>query len=337
MSLFRNILFISVPTFFVVVLFVEIFLRVSGYTPFYLNAEAFIRSRNPEVVYELRPDFKGLYAGVPIIINSSGFRGRELSTEKRTRVLLLGDSVAFSQGVPEGETLADQLAAHLNGKAGTPVEVVNSGVPGWNSCQEFAFFQSHFFEAQAAILIYVDNDTEPPNVQVQGDRIITSDVRLGPLGDVMAWLRISSFSYNYVWSHWQIIKTIVSSPTLDQYAQLLSRRFDDSNPGWRASRACLVGIARLARAHSIRLIVLPFPQLFGLSQMPFPFRAYIDTICAVAKSAGAECLDVVPSLQVAELRLWVSVVERHPSAEVHAKMADQIQRMLNNVYPHREN
>jgi hypothetical protein len=65
MSLFRNILFISVPTFFVVVLFVEIFLRVSGYTPFYLNAEAFIRSRNPEVVYELRPDFKGLYAGVP--------------------------------------------------------------------------------------------------------------------------------------------------------------------------------------------------------------------------------------------------------------------------------
>src|SRR5262249_31011206 len=162
----------------------------------------------------------------------------------RSRLLVLGDSVAFGQGVPEGETLADQLAARLNRKAESPVEVVSLGVPGWNSCQEAAFFRSRgvALGAQAAILIYIDNDTEPSPFQVQGDRIFTSDVRTGPAGDLAAWLRRSSHSYNYVWSHWQMIKIMARSPALDQYGQGLAQKFDESNPSWRASRACVATI-----------------------------------------------------------------------------------------------
>src|SRR5947209_81885 len=54
---------------------------------------------------------------VPIIINSQGLHGQKLSTTSEShlsRVLLSGDSVAFSQGMAEGETLADQLVDRLN-------------------------------------------------------------------------------------------------------------------------------------------------------------------------------------------------------------------------------
>ncbi len=129
----RFLFLISVPGLIIGLLAIEGLLRLVGYTPYYLTSDAFVPSQNAQVSYELRPGFSGLYAGVPISVNLQGFRGRDPSNQNETpmyRVVVVGDSIAFGQGVGERETLSDQLAVQLQRKIDSPVEVVNLGVPG---------------------------------------------------------------------------------------------------------------------------------------------------------------------------------------------------------------
>ena len=329
-SLFRLVL-LSALGFIFALLSAEAVLRGVGYTPYYLEARALEPSQVPDITYQLRPGFKGLYAGLPISINSMGYRGNETPAEiekAAVRIVVIGDSVAFGQGVPDGQNLPDKLAARLRDRLKRPVVVVNLGVPGYDTCQESGTFRERALalKPQVALLIYVDNDTDPPSIEVKDGAIVTPDVRTGPFGDFMAWLRKGSAAYNFLWAHWQVIKS--PGATIDTYRATLARKFNETNPGWRRSEACLADIARLAKAHSVRLIVVPFPVLNGLKAHPYPFAQYIQTVCQAARKQGAECVDVVPALENAQIPLRVSSVEHHPSAAVYERIAQQLDTML---------
>lgn len=331
MQYLRYLFLLSLPGLTVASLAMEGVLRVSGYTPYYLDGRAFVPSQNPEILYELRPGFRGLYGGVPISINSQGFRGKELSNRNGKpafRVVVVGDSIAFGQGVPEGETLAEQLTARLQSKFRLPVEAVNLGVPGYDTCQEYWRFKERALplKPQVALLVYAENDTGPPVFQVKGDAVVSPDVRTGLFGDLMAAARKYSAVYNLAWTRWQVLKR--RTFPIDHYREILTREFHEGNPRWRRSRACLAELISLARARSIRIIVVPFPVLGGLAEKPYPFEGYITTVCEAARAERAECLDVVPILQHPGIRLTISSVETHPSADVYMRIAEQAAEML---------
>jgi len=305
----------------------ELALRVSGYAPYYLDGHAFVPSPNPAMLYEPRPGFRGLYAGVPIAIDSAGFRGKEVRRSdggKAFRVVVVGDSIAFGQGVSEADTLEEQLAARLERRLASPVEVVNLGVPGYDTCQEYCRFRERAvpLAPRAVLLVYVENDTDPSLFRIEGDVVLSPDVRTGGYHDLMAAARKHSDLYNLVWTRWQLVKHPGSS--IERYREDLAARFGEGSPGWERSRACLGELVSLARGRSIRVIVLPFPVLFGIDTKPYPFRAYVETTCGAARAAGAECLDVVPALQGHGPRLTVSDVEHHPSPYAYGRIAERI-------------
>ncbi|HEX5131680.1 MAG TPA: GDSL-type esterase/lipase family protein [Candidatus Krumholzibacteria bacterium] len=73
-------------------------------------------------------------------INSIGLREQEISVAKpagRKRVLIIGDSIAFGNGVEADERFSDLLKSRLPGV----VEVINAGVPGWGNDQELLFYE----------------------------------------------------------------------------------------------------------------------------------------------------------------------------------------------------
>ena len=321
-----RIIFLSVPGFVLALVFMEAALRAFGYIPHYLNAKAFEPSQVADMVYELRPSFEGLYAGAPISVSALGFRGRETADEigrATLRIAVVGDSIAFGQGVRDGETLSAQLAARLRSRLSTDVAVVNLGVPGYDTCQEYGMFRERAIplKPQVALLIYVDNDTDyPPPIQVRDGKIVSPDVRTGFVGDSMAALRKSSAAYNFLWSRWQVVK---SQPiTIDEYRKMLARKFNDANPGWRRSRGCLHSFVELAKERSIRVTVIPFPTLRGFKENPYPFEGYVRTVCEAARAEGAACVDVVPVLQHPTYPLRVSSVDPHPPAEVYRRIAE---------------
>lgn len=309
----------------------EIGIRLSGYTLYYLDKAAFIPSPNPEIVYELKPGFRGLYAGSLVSINSSGFRGKEVavpSTSEATRIVILGDSVAFGQGVQEGETLAEQLEARLQAKLSYPVEVLNLGVPGYDTGQEWWTFKERALplKPRALVLLYVENDTDPPVFRVQGGEVISPDIRQGFFGDVLAAARKRSALYNLTWLRWQVLKN--GSFSIARYREHLQEKFSAGNPGWVRSREYLTKLVQLARAHAIRPIVIPTPVLWGLAEKPYPFARYVQAVCEAASAAGAEAVDVVPLLGDPALRARVSERDPHPSADVFRRIAAKLTEML---------
>jgi hypothetical protein len=327
----RHVLRLTAPTVILFFVASEGLLRILGYTPYFLDARAFIPSPSAEILYELRPGFRGLYAGVPISINSQGFRGRELSVEddaSALRIVVVGDSIAFGQGVSEQETLSEQLGDRLRRKLSVPVEAVNLGVPGYDTCQEHLRFERYGLplRPRAVLLVYYENDTDPPVFQVSEGTVISPDVRTGFLHDLAAIARRHSAAYNFVWTRWQVLRRPALS--VDAYQKLLAEKFDEDNPRWQRSKTCLADLVSLAREHSMKIVVIPFPVLSGLQEEPYPLGAYIRTVCDAARETGAECLDIVHLLRQPGMPLSISNVETHPSAEVYIAIAEELVKML---------
>lgn len=121
------------------------------------------RSKNPFIRYELIPNAES----GSVKINSAGFRGPEIKIDKPQdvyRVLMLGDSELFSFLLPEKDNLSRQLEKLLNEKSsGLKFEVINTGVEGYNTYQEFEVLKDKGLQyaPDLVVLNYVLNDPEP--------------------------------------------------------------------------------------------------------------------------------------------------------------------------------
>jgi len=107
---------------------------------------------NPKLIHVLKPNFYQEFDGwivklnrtTSIQINSDGFRDREFSIEKPDntfRIIVLGDSNTFGQGVEIEETYSKVLENKLNSIGDRNYEVMNFGVPAYNTQDEVEFFK----------------------------------------------------------------------------------------------------------------------------------------------------------------------------------------------------
>jgi hypothetical protein len=113
----------------------------------------------------LAPNYTGWFAGVPVHINSLGFRDdREYSLEKGPstfRILVLGDSVTFGHGSVAEHTYPFLLEQKL--KAWRPDvdwQIWNLAVPGYNTSQELAHLLQvgPSYTPDLVIVGFFDND-----------------------------------------------------------------------------------------------------------------------------------------------------------------------------------
>ena len=113
----------------------------------------------------LAPGYRGWFAGVPVQINSLGFRDpREYTVEKAVgtfRILVIGDSVTFGHGATFETTYPYLLEQRL--KQWRPEvrwEVWNLGVPGYNTRQELTYLTEvgPRFRPDLVIIGFYSND-----------------------------------------------------------------------------------------------------------------------------------------------------------------------------------
>lgn len=99
-------------------------------------------------------------------ISSQGLRNRELPFLKPSgagRILVLGDSVTYGPGVAAERTFSAQLEALLR-ETGANADVVNAGVPGYSTYNEFEFYRSRgaAFDPDIVLLVVCMNDVANP-------------------------------------------------------------------------------------------------------------------------------------------------------------------------------
>jgi hypothetical protein len=96
-------------------------------------------------------------------INNLGLRGRELEPPKPPgvrRVLMFGDSFVFGVGVDEPHLLSTLLQRRLDVSGSGPFQVVNMGISGYSTDQQYLLLQERGMELEPDIVVLIacDND-----------------------------------------------------------------------------------------------------------------------------------------------------------------------------------
>ena len=96
-----------------------------------------------DVMFTLAPNQHAYSADKEVHINANGMRGQLIPYERtpgRTRLLFIGDSIAFGYGVRDEEVVTSRVA-QLLGAQGVAPEVINASVPAYNTEQEVTLLE----------------------------------------------------------------------------------------------------------------------------------------------------------------------------------------------------
>ena len=161
-------LLLSVASVLIALIPCEVIVRLSGYRPKIIDARMFQSHSDELLPYKLRPNYDGYHVGGKVHIDADGNR-LVLPKCSGKPVLILGDSVAFGQGLDDDATLSSQLQKESCGR----YQVRNLAVPGYSSWNEYGAFRDYQEQVDRLILIYVPNDItyENNHLKIAGDDI----------------------------------------------------------------------------------------------------------------------------------------------------------------------
>lgn len=119
-----------------------------------------------ETGHRLRPDQIAFTHDRPVSINSRGLRDREFPAAVApgtVRILALGDSQTFGNGLDLADTWPKQLESHLEAAGAGRFEVLNGGVPGTDTWQHAILLDRllRAYEVDAVVLAVYVNDVTP--------------------------------------------------------------------------------------------------------------------------------------------------------------------------------
>ncbi|MBI3252604.1 MAG: hypothetical protein HYZ52_04750 [Candidatus Omnitrophica bacterium] len=274
--------------------------------------------------------------GHPIRLNSRGYRDKEYSFDKLAgvyRILVLGDSVAFGDGVAVEDAFPDQLEDLLNeaGPSGRKIEVINTGIRGYNTVQEFLLLKEEGlgYNPDLVLLCYVDNDAEPFSNQ---DGLI--DKRNEWLIAAKDFIKRHSYLYAFFRKNFEVMRHRV---TPEKFNEHYSDQFRPDHPGWSASYRALEAIQKITRERGIGFLLAVYPELVGTA----PDEKYPDDLMKIqrqvleaGRSLSIDTLDLLPAIQghdARELRIapndWF-----HPNRRGHRLVAEAVSRAVREKY-----
>jgi len=122
---------------------------------------------HPKLLHQLRPNQNSFTHSFTVITNSYGLRNDEFSLKPKPqtfRILCLGDSLTFGNGVKVQDTYPQRLQLMLNSHpGGKSFEVINAGVPAYDTWQEAVYLREYGvnFSPQLVIIGFYANDIVP--------------------------------------------------------------------------------------------------------------------------------------------------------------------------------
>ena len=261
-------------------------------------------SPNPRIGHVHKPNTEANLMGVPVKINSDGFRDREYPIERNAsrRIIFLGDSLTFGWGVEKAKTFEEIMEAKLSQTV--PTEIINFGTGNYNTEQEANLFleKGLKYKPDEVTVFYFINDAEPTphksNWEVLGRfRIVT-----------FFWSRVKSgfagFGQNKSFREY--------------YAGLYS----DGQPGWIAAKEAFLELRDVCGKKRIALRVILLPELHALED--YPFAAEHHKLLVFLRENGIEARDLAPFFagERNPMRLWVARDDAHPNELAHALIAE---------------
>jgi|GEM_PF-2307598 len=267
--------------------------------------------------YDPRGATKGSNGRVDYRINRNGFRGPSFDTKESaaSRVVCLGDSFTFGEGVAAADTWPRQLETLMGAEAGEhqtrAIEVINAGVQGHgllDCVYNYAVHESAF-EADLVVLAFFVNDLMP-----QEKTIALNDAlhRKRPATGLAQWSRVIDFFQD---------RAIAQ----EQHEHLLGAIRDSFNAEGRTTfTKVLTEFHAYLSEQEKKLLIVVYPLLWQLND-DYPLIAEHRFMRDTLAEVGIAHLDLFETFKgVPAASLWAHPTDHHPNAAAHARAADAI-------------
>lgn len=322
----------------------EAWLRISA--PPADTAELFRKLATP-AEYSGTPHARGIHTGVPVAFNGLGLRDAERAPQPAAgtlRVLALGDSVTFGMGVAQEDAYPARTEALLNGADGRKaprVEVLNMGIPGYNTLHELAQLREIGLglEPRVVVVGLLYNDVELSSGQRAGAGAASrSDVSFArkvksAINGATTWLKKHSLFFAWLTPRLGMALRPLGLKGFGQVGEVKDQ-YVDSNPQWRGVRQALLEMKRLTDERRIELVLMIIPAMAKFSEATYPVQEYHQAVAAFCGAHGIKCLDLLPDFWGQDgTRFWISATDGHPNAEGHRIMAESLARFLAPLLP----
>lgn len=244
-------------------------------------------------------------------INSLGMRGDAVVSPKPPntfRVVCLGDSITFGEGVHEELTYPHLLQRILAKEFPTlTVEVINAGVQAYGIRESAAFFfaRCRALEPDVVTLGLFLNDAMefPETIRLNDERTRAAELS--------GFARVSRV--------WEIIeRNRRSAAQQDEYFDSIRRSFDSEK--WSNDAKLIHALAEAGRVDRFRFVVVLFPMLWELDGV-YPFEDVHGRIRETWPSV-VDLLDIYRGIPAE--RLWVHPTDHHPNAKAQRLAAERI-------------
>jgi lysophospholipase L1-like esterase len=310
------------------------------------SAELF-RKLPSQAEWSGRPHARGLHTGVPVAFNGLGLRDAERTPQPApgtVRVLALGDSVTFGLGVAQEHTYPHQTEILLRKASGARVEVLNMGMPGYNTVHQLAQLRDLGLALQpkAVVVGFLYNDIEPSSAQrkegleKQGaekhDVSLARRVKSG-VNAAALWLKKNSLFVAWVTPRVGLALRPLGVRGLGQVGEIKDQ-YVDANPQWRRMREALLEMKRLTAERGIELVVMIIPAFTRFDDAAYPIKEYHQAVAAFCRESGIKTLDLLPAFWGLDgTRFWISATDGHPNADGQRRIAEALAGFLAPLLP----
>ncbi|AMY07946.1 GDSL-like Lipase/Acylhydrolase [Luteitalea pratensis] len=272
-------------------------------------------------VFELKPNATGVFPGgvdptrtFPYRTNAHGLRDRDRSGKKlgTKRVLVIGDSYTWGYAVAEEEAYP-QVAERLLKERGHPdIEVINGGVPDYNSRQERQLLERLLpvYEPDAVVLSYVMNDAEPstalPTPPDETYRHANSWF-LAELAEV---------------ANRHLFKRRVFETNKDTVSGAYLEGFASSSSKWKDSKQAMREMRDLCAAARIPFVVVILPDFTQDFGDRYGFQPIHDAVASWGRELNVPVHDLLIPLRGEDHQSLSVPWDGHPNAEAHRRLAE---------------
>ena len=300
---------------------------------------------DPDIGWVMVPSDRHYTYENPVKLNELGFRDTEITARQpgEYRILALGDSHVYGQGVGENGLLTSVLEQELNRITGGACQfnVINMGVRAYSTNNEAALLEKVglALDPDHVILFFYINDFIPVNIASRYKRFSGMD-----------WYTFdfSGKPTEQVVRKWKLVQLLRSSAFLmwvyDLYRSwtsgsnyinrmLLGELDDEIRSNIENTFESMDEIRSLAEARGFRLTLVAIPVAAQLTR-EFPGQVYQPALKQYAVHTGTDFVDLLPDLRAHRSQHQDALVlpfDGHYNSRGHRVMAGSVLDYLDSL------
>jgi hypothetical protein len=240
-----------------------------------------------------------------------GFRSPPIGEKKtgRPRVIFIGDSFTFGEGVKGGDIYPQQIQKLFN------IESINIAMQGLNTSLERSILENFMYlNPDLVVLGYVLNDTMPYKETIEMQR---SFGKLNPIPEPLQSSNLASFVYKRIKTY-QERKRMIGS---------YKRWFEKE---WKNNKSELLKIRDISQKSGAKFLMVLFP-MFIWNGESYPLDPIHKRITQFAEKNDIQLIDMKNEFHAVPAKeYWVHPLDQHPNVKAHKVFADRIGAWIKN-------